>query len=84
MNRLQPDPFEDGYNIAELYREREHRDDEVALAYAWFCRSRQLALSVKNKKNDWELCDICFFHKDKSKLFLKKKVGISSCSIETE
>jgi len=31
MNRLQPDPFEDGYNIAELYREREHRDDEVAL-----------------------------------------------------
>jgi len=76
MNRLQPDPFEDG--------EREDRDDVVALGYARFCRSRQLELSVKNKKNDWELCDICFFHEDKSNLFLKEEVGISSCSIETE
>jgi hypothetical protein len=33
---LQPDPFEGGYNIAELYREREDRDDEVALTYATF------------------------------------------------
>ena len=56
---LQPDLFEeDGYNIAELYRECEDRDDEVALGYARFCRSRQMVLSDKKKKKDRELCNV--------------------------
>jgi hypothetical protein len=68
---LQPDPFEGGYNIAELYREREDRDDEVALTYATFCWNRMLELSGKK---GMEVCDICYFHKGKVESFDKERV----------
>lgn len=74
---LQPDPFEGGYNIAELYREREDCDDEVALTYARFCSSRALELS---DKKGMEVCDICYFHKGEMKSFGKKRVRISNSS----
>jgi hypothetical protein len=68
---LQPNLFEGGYNIAELYREREDCDDKVALTYATFCWNRKLELSGKK---GMEVYDICYFHKGKVESFDKERV----------
>uniref|UniRef100_K3ZNA0 Uncharacterized protein n=1 Tax=Setaria italica TaxID=4555 RepID=K3ZNA0_SETIT len=57
--RRSPSPCDPGYGLAELFRERQDHDDDVALCYAKLCQSR--AKELLGKK-DQEICEICFLH----------------------
>uniref|UniRef100_K3ZND1 Uncharacterized protein n=1 Tax=Setaria italica TaxID=4555 RepID=K3ZND1_SETIT len=48
------------YGLAELFRERQDYDDDVALSYAKLCQSRAEELLGKKDK---EICEICFLHR---------------------